>query len=317
MSSGRLRVVFAGTPDFAVPSLAALLAHDARVLAVYTQPDRPAGRGRKLSASPVKRLAEDHGLRVEQPHSLRDPPAAPRLAQLRADVMVVVAYGLILPPAVLATPAHGCINVHASLLSRWRGAAPIQRALLAGDRETGVSVMHMDSGVDTGDVLATRACPIAADDTSASLHDKLAALGAELLTACLEDWVAGRIEPRPQPAEGACLAEKVARAEAAIDWARPASSIERAVRAFNPWPVAYTDLNGSLLRVWEASVVAGRGSPGQVLAAGTAGIEVACGEQALRITRLQLAGKRVLGAEEFCRGVDLSGVRLGQAGDGG
>jgi len=282
---------------------------------VYTQPDRPAGRGRRLSASPVKQTAQRLGLAVEQPLSLRDAAVAGRLAALAPDVLVVAAYGLLLPQAVLDIPKAGCVNVHASLLPRWRGAAPVQRALLAGDPETGVSIMRMEAGLDTGPVLCTRRCPVAPADTTGSLAEKLARLGAELLVHCLDEWRHGRIEPQPQDERLATYAAKLSREEAELDWRRPALELERQVRALNPRPVAHTTWQDRALRVWEAEVVtAAPGLPGSVAAHGPAGIDVITGEGALRITRLQLAGGRVLSAAEFCNARNPAGARFGAPG---
>ncbi|NLG77827.1 MAG: methionyl-tRNA formyltransferase, partial [Xanthomonadaceae bacterium] len=234
--SSPFSIVFAGTPEFSVPTLKALLDSRHRVAAVYTQPDRPAGRGRQLTASPIKRVALEHGIHVEQPATLKDAAAVARLASFSADLMIVVAYGLLLPQSVLDTPRLGCVNVHASLLPRWRGAAPIQRAILAGDRETGVTIMQMDAGLDTGPMLLQRSTPIAERETSATLHDRLAAIGAEALLDALDSLP--QIVPQAQPDEGVTYAAKIRKEEARIDWSRSASEIDRMVRAFDPWPVA-------------------------------------------------------------------------------
>lgn len=307
-----VRLIFAGTPEFALPTLAALIDAECEVLGVYTQPDRPAGRGRKLQASPVKQLALEHGLRVYQPHSLkRDPEAVAELAALGADLMVVVAYGLLLPESVLAAPRLGCINVHASLLPRWRGAAPIQRALLAGDAESGVCIMRMEAGLDTGPVYHRLVTPIGPDDTGASLHDRLAALGAQALIEALPGILSGELHPEPQDERLVTYAQKLSKDEARIDWQRPAIEIERQIRAFNPWPVAETRLEGEVLRLWaaqaepEAPVSA---APGCVLTTSKAGIEVASGAGRVRITRLQPAGKRPMAAADFLNGRRLDGV---------
>jgi methionyl-tRNA formyltransferase len=295
-----LRIVFAGTPAFAATHLQALLAAGHQVIAVYTQPDRRAGRGRQWSCSPVKALALEHGLPVCQPASLRDPAAQAGLAAWAPELMVVVAYGLILPPAVLDLPRLGCINVHASLLPRWRGAAPIQRAILAGDRETGIAIMRMDAGLDTGPVLATARCPIAADDTGGSLQDKLAALGPPLLLEVLAKLARGPLPAQPQDERLATYAPKIDRAEAAIDWGESAQAIERKVRAFDPVPVAHASLGGVGVRVWAgaACALATPAAPGTVLAADREGILVACGAGAYRIRELQLEGRRRLAAAE-------------------
>lgn len=298
----RLRLVFAGTPDFAVPCLQACLRSDGDVVAVYTQPDRPSGRGRQLAASPVKQAAVAAGIPVLQPETLRDPEAQAHLAALRPDLLVVVAYGLILPRKVLALPRLGCWNVHASLLPRWRGAAPIQRALLAGDRETGVGLMQMEAGLDTGPVLLERRTPIAADDTGGSLHDRLAALGAELLAAGLARLGAGpALVATAQPEDGVTYAHKLDKAEARLDWQRPAIELERTVRAFDPWPVAEAEIGGERLRIWSAQARPGRADavPGQVLAAAADGLDIACGEGTLRILDVQRAGGRRITVRDY------------------
>ncbi len=312
MPSEPRRIVYAGTPEFAVPALQALIDSPHRVVAVYTQPDRPAGRGRKLRPSPVKQLAEAHGIPVEQPLSMRDASAQRRLADYRPDLMVVAAYGLILPREVLEIPPLGCVNLHASLLPRWRGAAPIQRALLAGDTETGITLMQMDEGLDTGDMLLSRALPIGPQETAAELHDRLAALGAELLTEALPDLLEGRLQGTPQDDAQATYAAKLDKAEARIDWQRPAEEIARRVRAFNPWPVAQADLDGQSLRIWNAEGVPcpSGSAPGTVVAESADGIDVATGEGCLRITRLQLPGGRPLDAASFLNGRSLAGKQL-------
>ena len=321
-----MRIVFAGTPEFAAAHLAALLEAGETVAAVYTQPDRPAGRGQRLRESPVKQLAAARGIPVLQPESLRGAEAAEALARIAPDLMVVVAYGLLLPRAVLATPRLGCVNVHASLLPRWRGAAPIQRAILAGDAESGVSLMQMDEGLDTGPVLRTVRCPIAPRDTAATLHDRLAALGARALVELVRDLRESPVAAVPQTEAGVTYARKIERAEAEIDWQDDAAAIERRVRAFNPWPVARTTLGGEILRVWEAEALGRdgdrarggdgpgalggdedsarggdgpRAEPGEVLAAGREGIEVAAGAGRLRITGMQLPGGRPIRAADY------------------
>jgi methionyl-tRNA formyltransferase len=308
-----MKLVFAGTPEFAAVSLAALLAARHEVTLVLTQPDRPAGRGLRPQPSAVKRLALEHGLTVAQPATLKDPAVAQPLAAAGPQVMVVAAYGLILPPALLAIPARGCVNVHASLLPRWRGAAPIHRALLAGDSETGVTIMQMDAGLDTGAMLLQRAIPIRAADTTGTLHDKLAALGAELLIEAL----AANPAPRAQDAATATYAPRIDKREAEIDWTRPAAEIGRQVRAFDPAPGAQTRLDGTTLKIWRAQVEpVGAGVPGTVSATGSDGIVIACGAQALRITELQRAGGKRLPAQAFLAGHRIErGARLG-AGDG-
>jgi methionyl-tRNA formyltransferase len=308
----RLRIAYAGTPDFAVPALDALHAAGHDIAAVYTQPDRPAGRGQALSASAVKRRALDLGLAVLQPATLRAPEAVAQLAGLGVDLMVVAAYGLILPQAVLDVPRLGCWNIHASLLPRWRGAAPIQRALLAGDPVTGITIMQMDAGLDTGPMLLARPVPIGPREDCGSLHDRLARLGAEAVVAAIEDWQAGRIVPVPQPAEGATYAPKVRKEEALIDWAMPAAAIDRQVRAFNPWPVAETRWDGRQLRVWAAEPAgpAPAGAPGEVVVATGGRLVVATGEGALELRSVQLAGRRAVPAAEFLNAHPLAGVRL-------
>ena len=296
-----MRIVFAGTPDFAVPCLAAAARHH-EVVAVYTQPDRPAGRGRGLTASPVKRSALERGIPVHQPQTLRDPAAQAELAALRPDLMVVVAYGLILPQAVLDIPVHGCWNVHASLLPRWRGAAPIQRAIEAGDAESGVCLMQMEKGLDTGPVLLRQSLHLAADETGGSLHDKLSALGAQVLADGLGLLRAGlRPLATPQPDEGVTYAHKLDKAEARLDWNGDAAALERKVRAFNPWPVAEAQLAGERVRIHDACAVAGvaGATPGSVLATTRDGIDIACGQGALRLLRVQREGGKPVSAADY------------------
>ena len=311
--STSLSIVFAGTPEFAVPALEALLDSEHRIVAVYTQPDRPAGRGQKLAISPVKRCALEHGLHIEQPPKLRGAEEIARLAAFRPDVMVVVAYGLILPQAVLDIPRFGCINIHASLLPRWRGAAPIQRAIEAGDTETGVTIMRMDAGLDTGPVLLERRVPIEPTDTSASLHDRLSRLGADALIEALSGIADGTLTAKPQPSEGVTYAAKVTKEEARIDWRQPAIAIERRVRAFNPWPIAETTLQGQQLRIWEAVArpQSSDASPGQVISVDDQGIHVATGVGTLVLTRVQLAGRKPTSGPDFARGQRVADVVLG------
>lgn len=284
-----LRLVFAGTPEFAARSLGALLDAGHDVPLVLTQPDRPAGRGMRASASAVKQLASARGLEVFQPQTLNDSAALARIAAVRPQVLVIAAYGLILPPPALALAPHGAINIHASLLPRWRGAAPIQRALLAGDRETGITIMQMDAGLDTGAMLLQRPLAIADEDDAQTLHDKLAALGAEAIVLALVEIAAGRARPAPQP-EGATYARKIAKEEAELDWSRPSTALERAVRAMRPSPGARTQLRGESVKIWRARCDAGNGPPGTVLQSGAEGVLVACGEGALRLTELQRPG---------------------------
>ncbi len=338
-----MRVVYAGTPEFARVALERLHAAGFEISLVLTQPDRPAGRGMKLQASPVKQFALEHGINVAQPHGLRldgkypEEAAAARAAieAARADVMVVAAYGLILPQWLLDaftstagpsqgarapsggsedTPVpsvgvkYGCLNIHASLLPRWRGAAPIHRAIEAGDAETGVTIMQMDAGLDTGDMLLVERLPIMANDTTASLHDKLAALGGRLIVETLELSACGGLRPVPQPAEGVTYAHKIEKQEAAVDWRLPAAVIERRIRAFNPFPGAATLWQGESIKLWQGHVEAASSSgqvPGAVLAAGAEGITVSCGQGALRLTELQRAGGKRLPVADFLRGFDL------------
>ncbi len=308
-----LAVAFAGTPQFAVPALDAIQASPHSVAVVYTQPDRPAGRGRELKPGPVKQRALELGLPLQQPATLRDAAAAGVLAGYRADVMVVVAYGLLLPPAILEVPRLGCINIHASLLPRWRGAAPIQRAILAGDDETGVCIMRMEAGLDTGPVMRREALAIAADENADSLHDRLATAGAGMIVEALDLLAGGRATFVAQVEQGACYARKLDKAEADIDWTRPATEIDRQVRAFNPWPVAETQVNGERLRIWQARVVDGVADapPGTIIAAGPTGIDVMTGAGALALQRVQRAGRAVVSAREFAQGRELVGQRLG------
>ncbi|MFC0446216.1 methionyl-tRNA formyltransferase [Pseudidiomarina halophila] len=297
-----MRIVFAGTPDFAAGHLAALLNCDEHeVVAVYTQPDRPAGRGKKLQASAVKQLALTHNLPVEQPESLKGPDAQAQLASYHADVMVVVAYGLILPAAVLTIPKLGCINVHGSLLPRWRGAAPIQRAIWAGDSHSGVAIMQMEAGLDTGPVLLSKEVAINSDDTSSSLYAKLAELGPAALLETLSDLPAYLKQAQTQDEAKVSYAQKLSKEEAELDWQQPAAVLERWVRAFNPWPMAWLESCGGTVKIWRAEVVEGDAScePGTVLSADKEGILIQTVEQALCITELQPQGKKAMPAGDF------------------
>jgi methionyl-tRNA formyltransferase len=345
-SATSLRLGFAGTPDFAVPALNALAASKHEVCAVFTQPDRPAGRGQALRTSAVKRRAGELGLLVHQPINFKAPDALALLRGLRLDALVVVAYGLILPASALVIPRLGCFNIHASLLPRWRGAAPIQRAILAGDPVSGITIMRMDAGLDTGPVLSTRAVDIEAHDTAKTLGDRLAVLGGELICAAMDALAVGSVRETPQPQSGATHAAKIEKSEARIDWSEDARVILRKVHAFNPWPIAETRLAGAQLRIWDAELAADAnpGSvpvamaapgtvppgtvtvppgtvtvpagtvtvpPGTVLAAGAPGVDVACGSGVLSITRLQLPGRKPLSAREFLNAQPLEGARFG------
>ena len=299
-----MRLIFAGTPDFAVPSLRAAARHN-EVVAVYTQPDRPAGRGRALTPSPVKREAIARGIPVLQPENFRSAPAREALRALQPDLMIVVAYGLILPQAVLDIPRFGCWNVHASLLPRWRGAAPIQRAIEAGDTETGVCLMQMEKGLDTGPVLLAQKTPIGPEETGGELHDRLAALGAQVLADGLGLLRAGiRPVPQPQPDAGVTYAHKLEKHEAKLDWSQPARALANKVRAFNPWPVAEAELAGERVRIHGAIALDERvaAAPGTLVRAGRDGIDVACGEGVLRLRTLQREGGRPVSAADYLNG---------------
>jgi methionyl-tRNA formyltransferase len=309
-----LRIAFAGTPQFALPALRALLASRHRVVGVLTQPDRPAGRGRELRASPVKLLALESGIPVAQPATLKTPEGRAVLHGWSPDLIVVVAYGLILPLAVLTLPRMGCLNIHGSLLPRWRGAAPIQRAILAGDCETGVSIMQLEEGLDTGPVLLERRHPIGTHDTAGDLHDALSELGAGALLEAIEGFAAGELAPRAQPTTGITYAAKLEKSEAMIDWSRSAVLLDRQVRAFNPWPIAETRFAGETLRVLRAQVAegeAGDAAPGTLLGLADDGLRVACGDGVLAVRELQRAGKRPVSARDFANAVRLDGIRFG------
>ena len=309
-----LRIVFAGTPQFALPALRALLGSRHRVVGVLTQPDRPAGRGRELRASPVKLLALEAGLPLAQPATLKSPEGRAMLGQWNPDLCVVVAYGLILPVEVLTMARLGCLNIHGSLLPRWRGAAPIQRALLAGDTETGITIMQLDEGLDTGPTLLERRRPIGSHETAGDLHDALAELGAAALLEAIDGLASGALLPRAQPAVGVSYASKIEKSEAHLDWNQGAVQLDRQVRAFNPWPMADTRLAGEPLRVLRSSVVdpaARQETPGTLLGIADDGLRVACGEGVLAVQELQRAGKRPVSARDFANAVRLAGLRFG------
>ena len=299
-----MRLVFAGTPDFAATGLKALIAAGHTIVGVYSQPDRPAGRGRKLQPSPVKQVALDHEIPVFQPETLKTAEAQKQLADLKPDVMIVAAYGLILPKAVLDIPTHGCLNIHASLLPRWRGAAPIQRAIAAGDSETGITIMQMDEGLDTGAMLLKSLTAIDTSDTGGSLHDRLAELGGKAIIEALELLKKGELTGEPQNDDLACYASKLSKTEGHIDWATDATAIERLVRAFNPWPGTYTDLGDQRIRIHEARalVTDSDAFPGTVVHRDRDGIDIACGNGTLRITRLQLPGSRAQSVNDLING---------------
>jgi methionyl-tRNA formyltransferase len=308
-----LKIIFAGTPDFAAKALAALLSTEQRIVAVYTQPDRPSGRGRKVQFSPVKQLAVDHGLAVHQPKTLKDPQAQQILAGHQADLMIVVAYGLLLPQAVLDAPRLGCINIHASLLPRWRGAAPIQRALLAGDPETGVTIMQMEAGLDTGPMLSISKTPIGKDETGGSLHDRLAELGAEALLTTLPGISDGSLKGVRQDDALASYANKLDKEEARIDWTQSSVTIDRKIRAFNPWPVAECIYRDKVMRIWRSEVLPDgtAASPGAVVNTGKTYFDVATGNGLLRVSQLQMPGKRAMSAGDFLNAHTMDGVVLG------
>ncbi|OCH09779.1 methionyl-tRNA formyltransferase [Aliivibrio fischeri] len=296
-----LRIIFAGTPDFAARHLSALIDSHHEVIGVYTQPDRPAGRGKKLTASPVKELALEHNIPVFQPENFKSDEAKQELADQNADLMVVVAYGLLLPQAVLDTPKLGCINVHGSILPRWRGAAPIQRSIWAGDAETGVTIMQMDIGLDTGDMLKIATLPIEATDTSASMYDKLAELGPVALVDCLSDIADGSAIAQKQDDELANYAKKLSKEEAKIDWTMDAIAIERCVRAFNPWPMSHFSVEDKAIKVWQSRVeiYTGNATPGTIIQADKTGIYVATGSDAIVFEQLQVPGKKAMGVQDI------------------
>ena len=317
MSEESLKIIFAGTPDFSVAPLKALIASQHDVVAVYTQPDRPAGRGRKLTPSPVKACALEHGIDVYQPEKLKSAEDQQPLIDLNADLMVVVAYGIILPREILSAPRLGCINIHASLLPRWRGAAPIQRAILAGDTQTGITIMQMDEGLDTGDMLLKAQCEVTGDDTGSSLHDKLALMGAEALMTALPAIINQTISAEKQDDEQANYAHKLQKSEALIDWSKPAIEIQRQVNAFNAWPVAQTpiELKGKMqmLRIWRAQAIdrATSDRPGTVIRCEKQGIDVATGEGILRLLEIQMPGKKPMDVPAFVNAHDISAQVLG------
>lgn len=300
-----MKIIFAGTPQFAATAMAALH-KEHQIIAVLTQPDRPAGRGMQLVASPVKQFALQHGLTVLQPENLKTEVAQRSIAALNADVMVVAAYGLILPKAVLQLPCYGCLNIHASLLPRWRGAAPIQRAILAGDKETGITIMQMDEGLDTGDMLLRHVCPIETNDTARSLQDKLAEIGAGSILETLRLLQANLLTPVKQDNDAASYAPKLTKGEAQIEWRQDARQIERAVRAYNPFPVCHARLNGVPIKIWQAALCTDkRGDPGRVIEVNKRGITVACGNDALRLEVLQRPGGKAQPAEQFLQAVPV------------
>lgn len=305
-----MKVIFAGTPEFARQALAAIIAAGHDLVLVLTQPDRPSGRGMKLTPSPVKVEAQQHDIPVYQPEKLKDPASHEPIRAAGADVMVVAAYGLILPQAVLDIPRHGCLNIHASLLPRWRGAAPIQRAIEAGDTETGICIMQMEAGLDTGPVLLEKRLPIAESDTGASLHDKLAALGAQAIVEALSSL--DRLKPVPQPAAGVTYAAKLSKEEARLDWSLPAEVAARKIRAFDPVPGAWTLLHGETIKIWRAQPADRNGKPGEVLAAGAEGLIIGCGEGAIKVMELQKAGARRMDVATFLAGSKIPvGTLLG------
>ena len=301
-----MKIAFAGTPDFAATALTAMLQEGFAPALVLTQPDRPAGRGMQLQASPVKQVALAHGIAVDQPERLRTPEQQARLRECAPDVLVVAAYGLILPQAVLDIPRHGCLNIHASLLPRWRGAAPIHRAIEAGDTESGITIMQMEAGLDTGPMILARKLPIENTDTTATLHDRLATLGGEMIVEVLRRLAAGPLQATPQPEAGVTYAHKIDKAEAALDFHLDAEVLARKLRAFTPFPGGTASLEGNPLKLWAGHATTGSGTPGEILSAGSEGVVVACGKGALCLTILQKAGGKRLPAKEFIRGFALT-----------
>ena len=308
-----INIIYAGTPDFAVPALQALEKSNHRIVAVYTQPDRPAGRGRRLQPSPVKQAARELDLAVNQPESFKQSSDIEKIKKLNADLMVVAAYGLILPVEILNAPQLGCINIHASLLPRWRGAAPIQRAILAGDTESGITIMQMAKGLDTGDMLAKRRLAINLDWNAGDLHDELMQLGAELLLPTIDNLIEGRLIPEAQSESGVTYAEKLVKSEAFIDWCKDAEVIAREVRAYSPWPVSYSQFDGQPIRIWRAKV-SGRSSlhsPGTIVEHDKEALTVSCGKGVLEVTELQFAGKNRCNAAQLLGGRKLIGQSFG------
>ncbi|PCH85696.1 MAG: methionyl-tRNA formyltransferase [Piscirickettsiaceae bacterium] len=307
-----MKIIFAGTPDFSVPTLQALLSSSHDICAAYTQPDRPAGRGQKIQISSVKKCALEHGLAIEQPLNFKNADSLAALKAYKADLMVVVAYGIILPEDVLNIPTYGCINIHASLLPRWRGAAPIQRAILAGDTETGVTLMQMDKGLDTGDMLSKSSCLIQQNSTSSTLHDQLSTLGADALIKLLPNIESRRLKPIQQTQVDATYAKKFSKQDALIDWNQPATNIHRAIRAYNPWPVSHTLLEDKSLRIWHANLVEKKSPdpPGTLNVIGQQ-VFVACLDGQLEITELQAANKRKMSTADYLAAHNLQGLRLG------
>ncbi len=316
IAPSELRTVFMGTPEFACATLEGLLDFGVNLVGVFTQPDRPKGRGNRLTPPPVKLVAERHAIPVYQPQRLRRPEAVEQLRQLQPDLVVVVAYGQILPKDVLEIPRHGCINVHASLLPKYRGAAPINKAIVDGERETGITTMLMDEGLDTGDMLVKRALAIGPDETAGELHDRLAVLGRETMVETLKLLCAGELEPEKQDDTQSCYAPMLKKEDGLIDWSRPADELHNQVRGLSPWPGAFSALNGDVLKVAATRVVGASGEAGCILSASAEGVVVACGSGALSLGALQLPGKRMLPAADFLRGTTLAvGTRLGSDGD--
>lgn len=311
-----LKIIYAGTPEFAIPALEALLKSEHRILAVYTQPDRPAGRGQKLQASPVKICAQASNIPVHQPVSLKNPDEYERIASFQADLMVVAAYGLLLPREVLELPRLGCINIHASLLPRWRGAAPIQRAIQAGDENTGITIMQMDEGLDTGDILISESLPIGADWNAAQLHDCLSELGVPLLLEAISGLESGRLEATRQAHHRSTYAARLSKQEAEIDWSKDADTLIREIRAFAPWPVSFTQLENKYIRIWQARVDTGYSPnlPGEIIDHNRGGVFVSCRDSVIQITRLQLAGKTQSSAAQLLNSRDLTGMRFAPLG---